>query len=242
MNDITEDGFLDGRLIAAQPKKGFRAGHDTVLLAAAVPAKAGERILELGSGAGIASLCLAARVPDCTITGIEVDAELVTLANTNAAKNGMSGRVRFVEGDVFNSFPPPEEEEIHWFDHVFLNPPFHDRRGQASPTLQRERAKRGEVAAWMQRGLEMTRTGGTTTAILRADRLSEIEGLAPDSRWSVMLLLPRADKPAKRIIAQVRKGERGSRGLAWLILHEEDGSPTKSADDILRRAQPLVLP
>ena len=63
--DYTLDGFLGGRLTIAQPKDGFRAGHDAVLLAAAVPARTGETILELGSGSGIASLCLAARVAGC---------------------------------------------------------------------------------------------------------------------------------------------------------------------------------
>ena len=31
--DNTLDGFLGGRLFIAQPRRGFRAGHDTVLLA-----------------------------------------------------------------------------------------------------------------------------------------------------------------------------------------------------------------
>jgi tRNA1(Val) A37 N6-methylase TrmN6 len=233
----TEDEFLDGRITAAQPEKGFRAGHDTVLLAAAVPAKAGERVLELGAGTGIASLCLAVRVPGCDVTGIEIDPGLVSLANANAARNGMGARVRFMAGDVL-----ADDIDGAPFDHVMLNPPFHDSKGQASPSIQRDRAKRGEVAAWFRRALELTRAAGTTTAILRADRLSEIEGLAGGSRSSVMLLLPRADRPAKRVIAQVRKGEGGNRALAWLILHEDDGRPTASADAILRGAGPLAMP
>lgn len=238
MNDVTEDGFLDGRVTAAQPKKGFRAGHDTVLLAAAVPAKAGERVLELGSGAGIASLCLAARVADCDITGIEIDGELVALANANAAKNGMSGRVRFVQGDVFAAAP-----EGAPFDHVFLNPPFHDERGQVSPSVQRDRATRGEIVSWLKRALELVKDRGTVTAILRADRLNEIEPLAKDARLSVLLLLPSADprKSPKRVIVQAQKGEKGGRSVSWLVLHEDDGSPTKAADAVLRHAGPLAI-
>jgi len=89
--EFSEDGFLGGRLIIAQPRAGFRAGHDAVLLAAAVPAKPGQRVLELGSGSGVASLCLAARVADVSVVGIEIDAELVRLANENAARNSMAG-------------------------------------------------------------------------------------------------------------------------------------------------------
>lgn len=59
----SHDQFLGGRLMVAQPKTGYRAGVDPVLLAASVPAVRGESVLELGCGVGVASLCLAARVP-----------------------------------------------------------------------------------------------------------------------------------------------------------------------------------
>ena len=94
----SEDRFLGGRVILRQPVAGFRAGLDAVMLAACIPAKDGEEILELGSGAGTASLCLAARVSGCNITGIEIDPSLVELANENAAANKMENRVRFVAG------------------------------------------------------------------------------------------------------------------------------------------------
>ena len=97
---LTLDRFLGGRVVAAQPSIGFRAGHDTVLLAAAVPAEGGSLALELGSGAGIASLCLAARVPGLRIIGIEIDPKLVHLAIDNAARNTISDRVSFVLGDA----------------------------------------------------------------------------------------------------------------------------------------------
>ena len=64
----------------AQPETGFRSGLDAVMLAAAVPARAGQTALELGAGAGTASLCLAARVPGVTITGVEIDQRLAALA------------------------------------------------------------------------------------------------------------------------------------------------------------------
>src|SRR3569832_1863017 len=75
------DKFLNGRVIVRQPETGFRAGLDAVMLAAAVPG--GATALELGTGAGTASLCLAARLTSITITGIEIDRDLVQLANGN---------------------------------------------------------------------------------------------------------------------------------------------------------------
>ena len=121
----SEDRFLGGRVILRQPVSGFRGGLDAVMLAASLDAKAGDAILELGSGAGTASLCLAARVPGSHITGIEIDPALVELANENAAANGMADRVRFVRGDALD---PPKRD----FDFVMCNPPFHE--GERSPS------------------------------------------------------------------------------------------------------------
>ncbi len=58
----TRDAFLGGRLMLRQPRRGHRAGHDAVLLAAATAGRAGERVVEFGAGIGTAALALAARV------------------------------------------------------------------------------------------------------------------------------------------------------------------------------------
>jgi len=122
VTETTEDAFLSGRVRARQLARGFRSGLDAVMLAAAMPAKPGDRALELGSGAGVASLCLAARVSDCTIVGVEIDADLVSLANENALANDLADRVRFVQANTLRL--PPELRTA--FDHVLCNPPFHE--------------------------------------------------------------------------------------------------------------------
>ena len=45
---MSVDDFLGGLVKIAQPLKGYRGGVDPVLLAASIPAKAGETVLELG--------------------------------------------------------------------------------------------------------------------------------------------------------------------------------------------------
>lgn len=236
--DITEDGFLGGRLTIAQPKQGFRAGHDSVLLAAAVPASAGERILELGSGVGVASLCLAARVGDCEIFGIEIDPALVMLANDNARRNALTQRVHFVAGDARQAkFETP-------FDHVFFNPPFHPDTGQVSPHASRDRATRDTgdaVGTWTERALELVKPGGTVTAILRADRLDDFLKASGKFGVVVLPLLSSVGEEPKRVIVQQRKGERAAlRTMTGFPLHE-GGRPTHGAEAVLRHAAALPV-
>src|SRR6185503_18916600 len=127
------DTFLDGRVKARQPDSGFRSGTDAVLLAAAVPAKAGETALELGAGAGTASLCLAARVPGVAVTGVEIDQGLAALAGKNAAASGFEAR--FEAADVF-ALPAALKRD---FDQVFATPPLHGE-GAVPPDPARARA------------------------------------------------------------------------------------------------------
>ena len=98
-DSLTEDRLLGGRVLYRQPREGFRAAIDPVLLAAAIPAWAGEHVLEGGTGAGAALLCLAARVPGITGLGIDRDPALVLVARANAAANSRHG-LDFVAGDL----------------------------------------------------------------------------------------------------------------------------------------------
>jgi tRNA1(Val) A37 N6-methylase TrmN6 len=238
--DFTEDGFLGGRLTIAQPRSGFRAGHDAVLLAAAVPASGGEHVLELGAGSGVVSLCLTARVLGIAARGIEIDPELVRLANENAARNRLADRARFVEGDAESLDPRGE-----FFDHVFFNPPFHPDTGQISPYSTRDRARRDQgemVSRWTRLGLAATREGGTVTAIVRADRQQEVVDIVAGRGASILPLFPRKGEAPKRVIIRIVKGGVApERVAAGLILHATDGKPTPEADAILRHMAPLAF-
>lgn len=229
---VTEDRFLDGHVIVRQPARGFRSGLDAVMLAAAIPAKSGDEILELGAGAGAASLCLARRVERCRISGVERDPDLVALANGNALENGFASRVNFVEANVFD-LPRNLRKS---FAHVLCNPPFHGDDGQRSPSPARRRAKHddGTLAQWLEVGLKRTVSNGTFTIIVRADRLSEVLVALPEGGISIVPLWPKTGAPAKRVVVQVKKAARAPLALlAGLVLHAGSGY-TKEADAILR--------
>lgn len=237
MNSPGEDLFLNGRVIVRQPHDGFRAGLDAVMLAAAVAALPGEEVLELGAGAGTAALCLAARLAGVAVTGVEIDPALVALATQNAAANAAEG-VRFVEADVL-ALPADLKRE---FPHVMCNPPFHESEGRRSPDPRRDRAlrDRGSFGDWLETGLKRTASGGSFTAIFRADRLSEALARLPSRGLTIYPLWPRAREAAKRIVLRSRKGSNAaSILLPGLVLHNSDGTFTSEAEDILRGMLPL---
>ena len=226
--------FLDGRVLVEQPDTGFRSGTDAVMLAAAVPARAGQSVLELGTGSGTASLCLAHRVSGLTLTGIEIDGDVAALAARNAGT-----RARMVRADIFDL--PTELRRD--FDHVFANPPFHEG-GQQSPDPARARALSddGSLAQWLSTGLQRTVSGGFFTAIIRADRLPEALAALGQKGVNLLPLWPRAGMPAKRAILLARKGSRAPfHLLSGLVLHEADGRYTDETQAILRDGCALAM-
>ena len=219
--DLTADAFLGGRVRALQPKGGYRAGIDPVLLAAAVPARSGEHVLELGCGAGVAALCLGRRVEGIRLTGLEVQPPYAALARRNATENGIALEV--IEGDVARM---PAALRERSFDHVMANPPyFRPTAGTRAEDGGRETALREEtpLAVWVAAGMRRLRPGGRLTLIQRADRLPDVLAAFDGCRaaLTVLPLAPRAGREATRVILGAVKGGRAAfRLLAPLVLHE----------------------
>jgi tRNA1(Val) A37 N6-methylase TrmN6 len=244
--DVTEDFLLDGRIRFRQPADGYRVGIDSVFLAAAVPAHNGERVLDVGAGAGAAALCLAERVPGVRVTGLDSERALVRLAAENARANGMAERVEFFLGDLLT---PPIRLTPASFDHVMANPPFVARGSGHPPPDPVKAAAMVETAAgldeWLRFCLLMVRPKGTVTLIHRADRLADLlAGLSGKlGDIAIFPLWPGGDGrvPAKRILITGKRGGGGALAIMpGLVLHEPDGRYTAAADRILRRGEALV--
>ena len=232
---VTEDRVLGGRVRLTQPARGYRAAIDPVFLAAAVPARAGERVLELGTGAAAAALCLAARVAGCRVTGLEIQAGLAALARRNATANRADLTV--VEGDVGT---PPAVLGAG-YDHVMANPPFFRAEAGSLPAESRRAAmvEGRPLSAWLATALARVRRGGTVTVILAAERSCE---LLAEARGVVLSLLPRAGAGPCRVLFQVRAGADGPlRCAPGVALHEADGTFTAAATAVLWEAAALVL-
>ncbi|MEQ9813416.1 MAG: methyltransferase [Azospirillaceae bacterium] len=231
---VTRDTLLGGRVVIFQPAEGYRVAVDPVLLAAACPARPGERAIELGCGTAAALLCLAARQPELDLTGVERDGAALALAGMSVAENGLSSRCRLVEGDVA-ALPG----DLGPFEQVLMNPPFlEDGEGSRSPQAWRDRAHHGGVLAdWVAAAHAVLAPKGWLTTIHRADRFDRLVALLAPRFGAITLipLLPRDGAAARRVIVRARKGVRSPAAiLPPLVLHRNDGCFTVAADRVLQ--------
>lgn len=242
--DLTHDAFLCGKLHLWQPRKGYRAATDPVLLAAACPAQPGQTVLDLGCGVGAAALCLGARVPGLHLWGLELQPDYAALARRNGTENDLPFHVEC--GDLAD-MPKALRRD---FDQVIANPPYYPRGGTPSPLAGRDTALRAELplSRWVDVAARRLAPGGWLTLICGADGLPEVLAALGDKMGSasVLPLAPREGRPALRILLRARKtGRAAFRLLAPFVIHHgpaHDGdreSYTPRANAVLRGGDSL---
>ncbi|SLN53258.1 tRNA1(Val) (adenine(37)-N6)-methyltransferase [Pseudooctadecabacter jejudonensis] len=230
-SDTTLDDFLGGRLTLEQPSTGYRAGVDPVLLAAAVPATAGQSVLELGCGTGAAMLCLAARVPGLTLTGVEVQDRYADLCRANAARNEIAADIHTADLRAM-----PTEIRGQSFDHVIMNPPYFDpATGNPSAARDKDTAFRGDtdLRDWVDQAARRLRHKGHLTLIQKAHRLADVLA-AMDDRMGSIVVTPIAGRTrydADRVLVRARKGGRAAFRLTAPVVLHTGSAHTKDRED-----------
>ena len=237
-HDIVENGVLNGRVRLRQPARGYRAGMDAALLAAAVPAEAGQRVIEAGCGAGAVLMQIAARRPGVMLMGLERDPAMAALAVENAALNGVAATTAIRQGDVAAGFRVLGVEPADW---AVSNPPFFDDAGALRAPAE---GKRGAwmaddgLKAWTEFLLKAVKEGGRIVVVHRTDRLADLLALLGEKAGSFAIrpIHPFADEPAKRVLVHaIKTGRAPLRLLPPLVLHDRDGAKhTDRAEAILR--------
>jgi tRNA1(Val) A37 N6-methylase TrmN6 len=222
-----------------------------MLLAAATPARSGDRVVDLGAGVGAAGLAVARRVGGVELVLVEIDLDLAGLARGNAAANAIAAEVVAMDvtsgAEVFAAAGLPADS----VDIVLMNPPFNDFvRHRASPDREREIAHvagAATLASWIHAGRRILKSGGVLTLIWRADGLAEVLA-ALDRGFGSLAILPvhgDAKMPAIRVLVRAVKGGKAPTQIhAALMLNDESAMPNKQVQELLagKGVLPLALP
>ncbi len=204
MAEITEDFILHGKIRLLQPKNGYRAAQDPIVLARQVELRSGQSILDVGCGVGTISLILKHFNESQNITCIDIDPEMVELCTKNSQINKLP--LHIVEGNVNSSALSSKT-----FDCVVTNPPFYNVRNfRASTTKKFANFETVDLQVWLKFCLKRLKPQGDLYIIHLPERINEILDTVKHyaGRIEITPVYSRPDQKAKRAIIKMRKGSR----------------------------------
>lgn len=240
---VPPDSLLDGAITFHQPETGYRAAIDPILLAAACTPKTQGRAVELGCGAGAASLALARRCPGTAIAAIDRDAAMLGYLRKNITANGLAPRITAIEADIRSVSTVQTGGQA---DLVLANPPFLEegRFTQSENPSRRAANSEGDspLADWVAAARRLSAPKAGLVIIHRADRLADLMAALTPAYGGIDIipLWPKAGLAAKRVILRATLGSGAPMCLSpGLVLHKADGGYTSQAEAILRHGGPL---
>ncbi|MCJ8323141.1 MAG: methyltransferase [Rhizobiales bacterium] len=252
MDDYTDDDFLDGKLILRQPKKGYRAGSDALLLAAALPLCQG-KMLEVGAGVGAPSLCYLARVGvelATKITALEKFKNVAKLAQYNVDKNHFEAYIEIVNADIFEPAKQFEKRGLtsDSFDHIYSNPPFFDpKKNKTSADDYKALAhsiKHDDLARWLIFMVRLLKNKALMSIIYPMEHLYEVLKILENRVGDISIrpIFSKPNAPATRFLLQAKKGSRAPlKMLRQLNLRHDNGSVTEFAEGIFRHGKNIMM-
>ena len=245
MDEFTKDSFLGGGIRIWQPKKGYRAGIDPILLAATVNVSAGQKVLDLGCGVGTASFAIGYRVKNVELYGIEIQKVFADLANLNSKENGIELQIECTNISNLSSNITSKN-----FDHVIANPPYFDRKFSVSGMNFSKEKSFGDtctISEWLKVAAKRAKPKGFVHFIVRSDRLMEIFTNMPNSLGSLVItpIISRKNQNAKLTILHAKKnGRAGFIISSPIILHPLKSDSRKKyvpkVDKVLRNGASLI--
>ena len=235
MENATINYLLDKKVRILQASDGYKTSSDAVLLSAMVhDIKEEAKILDVGSGTGSVSLCLAYRYTKAQIMGFEVQQELVELSNESAKLNGFN-HLEYICHDISQKSAP---RPFCSFDCVVTNPPYFNE-GSVSINKSKALAHNGysvNLVEWLKFCIKMLKPFGTLYLIDKAEVLDEVLSLLYSKMGNIKILpvYSKKGQAAKRVIVSAQKDSKaGVCLLPPLVIHDENGH-TEAANQILR--------
>ena len=238
MTQYTIDDFLGGKIRLKQPKVGYRATSDAVLLASSVGIKKNETLLDVGCGSGVVAFSIAARVPSTQLTGVEVQQDLVHLTRENAILNEF--KMDVIEADISQKVPSLHGQLFH---HVVTNPPFYTedpKRANAQVAFAYKQVV--PLEKWIDFCLKHVRPKGTFSMIHRTEAVPDILSLLQKKLGGICLIpiWPKPGVSPKRVIIRGVLGSQKPFSIhKGVVMHNLDNTRTQQAENIMRHGFPL---
>jgi release factor glutamine methyltransferase len=91
-------------------------------------------IVDVGTGSGCIAISVAVALPGARLWAVDLSAQALEVAARNAARYGVAGRIRFLQGDLLS--PLRDQDTEGKIDCVLSNPPY--VADKEMPSLQRE--------------------------------------------------------------------------------------------------------
>lgn len=206
-------------------------GTDAVLLGAWVYLASNSRILEVGTGCGVISLCLAQRFLDVHIHALDIDQESVLEASHNFRNSTWSNR-------LVASCEPYSEHSKPKYDVVVSNPPYF-RDASKNPERHRELARHQDefgFEAFVSYCTNQTTQNGKVSLVYPAEDLDYVKTIFESQNWFLTRLTTvfgKRSKPASRVLIEFSKRE-SSLASDELVIYHPDHSYTAEYQELTK--------
>jgi len=233
--------FLEGSIIVYQPKKGFRFGIDSILLAHFLNLKPRDLVLEVGAGSGIISLIALKRFPKAKIFALELESIFIECLKRNILENKLQEKLFIIKGDIKTSL-----FKSGIFDVIFSNPPyFKSRSGRKSPYEIENIARRDvefELDEFLKKVSSLLKNKGKFYLVFTALRLAELIYLLKKNKLEPKLLRLVYSYPGSEaklvLLLAVKNAKEEIRILSPLYIYDSPkGNYTEEVKNMLGRLE-----
>ena len=215
----------------------FCFGMDAVLLSGFAKAKAGEKVLDLGTGTGIIPILMEAKTDAADFTALEIQEESADMARRSVAYNHLEDKIKVVIGDIRDASNIFGASSFHV---VTTNPPYMTAQHGLTNVYEAKTIARHEVLCNLEdiirESARLLMPGGRFYMVHRPFRLAEIISLMVQYRMEpkrMRLVYPYVDREPNMVLIEGLRGGKSRMTVEKpLIVYKEPGKYTDEIYDV----------
>lgn len=239
VDEGVDDLQLNG-LKLIQKQQGFRFGVDAVLLSHFANIKSRHRVIDLCTGTGIVPFLAYGKYAPKEVIGLEIQEDMVEMANRSSVLNNTTDIVKFVHGDLKDK---SLLDSLGKFDVLTVNPPYKlNNAGIINPNDKLAIA-RHEVMCTLEDVIvaarRLLKDNGRMFIVHRPERLADIFGLMRKYKIEpkrVRMVQPNTKKAPNIVLVEGQRD--GGAFLKWeetLYVYDDNGNYSEEIDRIYGR-------